>query len=138
MRISLEFRRVLFRSWISDPRYIEDFNNNLDSISSYRVNSDLGVYGRGRHWDAGLMADYYQLADYTLSELRLPYYRLPRASFNWEQSFGRWFTARVNTEAARFPHIDGQAPPGATRLHLQPSPSIDRTSVVERQRGAVL
>src|SRR3546814_7173571 len=88
-------------NWISDPRYIEDFNNNLDSISNYRVNSDLGVYGRGRHWDAGLMADYYQLADYTLSELRLPYYRLPRAYFNWEQSFGRWFTAGVNTAAAR-------------------------------------
>src|SRR3546814_11500484 len=62
-------------NWISDPRYIEDFNNNLDSISNYRVNSDLGVYGRGRHWDAGLMADSPQLADYTLSELRLPYYR---------------------------------------------------------------
>src|SRR3546814_3783274 len=124
MRISLEFRRVLFRSWISDPRYIEDFNNNLDSISSYRVNSDLGVYGRGRHWDAGLMADYYQLADYTLSELRLPYYRLPRAYFNWEQSFGRWFTAGVNTEAARFQHIDGQARPGGTRLDLQPYVSM--------------
>src|SRR3546814_136377 len=111
-------------NWISDPRYIEDFNNNLDSISSYRVNSDLGVYGRGRHWDAGLMADYYQLADYTLSELRLPYYRLPRAYFNWEQSFGRWFTAGVNTEAARFQHIDGQARPGGTRLDLKPYVSM--------------
>src|SRR3546814_5750797 len=83
-------------------------SSNLDSISNYRVNSDLGVYGRGRHWDARLMADYHQLADYTLSELRLPYYRLPRAYFNWEQSFGRWFTSGVNTEAARFQHIDGQ------------------------------
>src|SRR3546814_18732777 len=66
------------------------------------------------------MADYYQLADYTLSELRLPYYRLPRAYFNWEQSFGRWFTAGVNTEAARFQHIDGQARPGGPRLDLTP------------------
>src|SRR5690606_34027133 len=96
-------------NWISDPRYLEDFNNNIDSISSYRVNSDLGIYGRGRHWDAGLMADYYQLSDYTLSELRLPHYRLPRAYFNWEQSFGRWFTAGVNTEALRFPHLEQAA-----------------------------
>src|SRR3546814_19379273 len=70
------------------------------------------------------MADYYQLADYTLSELRLPYYRLPRAYFNWEQSFGRWFTAGVNTEAARFQHIDGQARPGGTRLDLKPHVSM--------------
>jgi len=111
-------------NWISDPRYLEDFNNNIDSISSYRVNSDLGIYGRGRHWDAGLMADYYQLSDYTLSELRLPHYRLPRAYFNWEQSFGRWFTAGVNTEAVRFQHIDQEARPGGTRLDFKPYVSM--------------
>ena len=111
-------------NWISDPRYLEDFNNNSTSLSNYRVNSDLGIYGRGRHWDAGLMADYYQLADYTLSELRLPYYRLPRAYFNWQQSFGRWFTAGVNTEAARFQHIDGEARPGGTRVDLKPYVSM--------------
>ena len=111
-------------NWNSDPRYLEDFNNNLDSISSFRISSDLGVYGRGRHWDGGLMANYYQLADYTLSELRLPYYRLPRAYFNWEQPFGRWFTAGVNTEAARFQHIDGDARPGGTRLDLKPYVSM--------------
>src|SRR5690606_742126 len=61
-----------------------------------------------------------QLSDYTLSELRLPYYRLPRAYFNWEQSFGRWFTAGVTSEAARFQHIDTDARPGGTRLDLKP------------------
>src|SRR5690606_8381778 len=111
-------------NWISDPRYLEDFNNNVDSLSSYRVNSDLGVYGRGRHWDAGLMADYYQLSDYTLSETRLPYYRLPRAYLNWEQPFGRWFTAGVHTEAARFQHIDSDARPGGTRLDIKPYVSM--------------
>lgn len=111
-------------NWISDPRYLEDFNNNSGSLSDFRVNSDLGVYGRGRHWDAGLMADYYQLSDYTLSELRLPYYRLPRAYFNWEQPFGRWFTAGVNAEAARFQHIDSEARPGGTRLDIKPYVSM--------------
>src|SRR5690606_35003986 len=111
-------------NWISDPRYLEDFNNNLDSISNYRVNSDLGVYGRGRHWDAGLMADYYQLADYTLSELRLPYHRMPRAYFNWEQPVGRWFAAGVHTEAARFQHAQSDARPGGTRLDLKPYVSM--------------
>src|SRR3546814_20696950 len=66
------------------------------------------------------MADYYQLAHYTLSELRLPYYRLPRAYFDREQSFDRWFTAGVNTEAARFQHLHGPARPRRTPLDLNP------------------
>lgn len=111
-------------NWISDARYLEDFNNNLSSISNYRVNSDVGVYGRGRHWNAGLMSDYYQLADYTLSETSLPYYRLPRAYYNWEQSFGRWFTAGVNAEAARFQHVESDARPGGSRIDLKPYVSM--------------
>ena len=111
-------------NWISDPRYLEDFNNNLSTISSYQVNSDIGLYGRGRYWDAGLMADYYQLADYTLREAALPYYRLPRAYFNWEQPFARWFTAGINAEAARFQHVDGDAKPGGSRLDLKPYVSM--------------
>lgn len=111
-------------NWISDPRYLEDFNNSLDTVSNYRVNSDIGVYGRGRWWDAGVMADYYQLADYTLSELRLPYYRLPRAYFNWEQPLGDWFMVGINAEATRFAHIDTTARPGGSRLDLKPRISM--------------
>ncbi len=111
-------------NWISDPRYYEDLNNNINSLSNYRVNSDIGVYGRGRWWDAGLMADYYQLADYTLRETSLPYYRLPRAYFNWEQPLARWFTTGVNAEAARFQHVDADAMPGGSRLDLKPYVSM--------------
>jgi LPS-assembly protein len=114
-------------NWISDPRYYEDLNNNINSLSNYRINSDVGIYGRGRWWDAGLMADYYQLADYTLRETSLPYYRLPRAYFNWEQPFARWLTAGVNAEAARFQHIDTDARPGGSRLDLKPYLSMPLT-----------
>ena len=111
-------------NWISDPRYLEDFNNNLSTISSYRLYSYMGLYGRGRYWDAGLMADYYQLADYTLQETSLPYYRLPRAYFNWEQPLTRWFTAGINAEAARFQQVDDSARPGGSRLDLKPYVSM--------------
>ncbi len=111
-------------NWISDPRYVEDFNNNLSTISSYQIDSDLGAYGRGRYWDAGVMADYHQLSDYTLRESNLPYYRLPRAYLNWEQPLGRWFTAGINAEASRFEHTDSAARPGGSRLDLKPYVSM--------------
>jgi LPS-assembly protein len=93
-------------NWISDPRYLEDFSNRLNGAAAYAVTSDIGVYGRGRYWSGGLMADHYQLADYTLREFQLPYDRLPRAFARWEQPFGRWITAGVDAEAVRFQHID--------------------------------
>lgn len=111
-------------NWISDARYLEDFNQNLNTISNYSISSNLGLYGRGRDWDAGVLADYYQLADYTLSESILPYYRLPSAYLNWEHPFSRWFTAGVRAEATRFDHIDGNARPGGSRLDLKPYVSM--------------
>lgn len=93
-------------NWISDPRYVEDFSSNLDGVSTYAVTSDIGVYGRGRYWGAGLMADHVQLSDYTLREFTQRYDRLPRAFANWEQPFGRWLSAGVEAEAVRFAHID--------------------------------
>ncbi len=122
-------------NWISDPRYLEDFSSRLDSVTAFSVSSDLGVYGRGRYWSAGVMADHHQLADYTLREFNLPYDRLPRAFARWQQPFGRWFAAGVDAEAVRFEHTDDDflAPaladgttlryerkPGGTRVDIKP------------------
>jgi LPS-assembly protein len=101
--------RNLSRNWqtranimhISDPRYFEDFNNSIQGIAVYNAHSDVGIYGRGRNWSVGLMADRYQLADYTLSESSLPFDRLPRAfaSYQWRDSI---FDIGVDAEAVRF------------------------------------
>lgn len=126
-------------NWISDPRFVEDFSSTLDGVSAYSITSDLGLYGRGRYWDAGLMADHVQLADYTLSEFNMRYDRLPRMFVNWEQAFGRWFLAGVNAEAVRFQHIDDstreldladgsaleiERRPGGSRIDLKPYVSL--------------
>lgn len=108
-------------NWISDTRYLEDFSNNLYGLTPFAVNSDIGLYGRGRYWDAGLTADYYQLADYTLTESILPHNRLPRAYLRWEQPFGRWLTAGINAEAVRFDH---PTKPGGSRIDLKPFVSM--------------
>lgn len=120
--------------WVSDKYYLQDFSNSLYGVSTYQIRSDIGLYGRGRYWEAGVMADHYQLADYTLTERSLPYDRLPRAYFRWTQPFGKWFEAGVETEAVRFRHEDDKiydgtdnefsqtrfAIPGASRLDVKP------------------
>jgi LPS-assembly protein len=87
---------------ISDPRYFEDFNSSINGISVYAAYSEAGLYGRGRHWSAGLMADRWQLADYTLSESSLAYDRLPRVFASWEKRLTPWFAAGIDTEAVHF------------------------------------
>jgi LPS-assembly protein len=112
-------------TWMSDPRYLEDASNNVDGISSISGVSQLGVFGQGRsgpqgYWNAGVLADYQMLTDYTLPESILPYNRLPHAYFSWERPYGRWFTAGVNATATRFSHVDDVARPGGSRVDLKP------------------
>lgn len=108
-------------NWISDPRYLEDFSNTLDGISSYWMNSSAGVFGRGRTWSAGIGGSHWQLADYTLSEGLLPYDQLPRAYARWDQPFGRWFMAGIDSEAVRFAH---KVNDGGSRVDVKPYISI--------------
>ena len=113
--------------WLSDPRWIEDASSSVEGASVSSLRSTVGLHGRGRYWNALIEGDYRHLADYTIAESRLPYNRLPRAYFGWEQPFGRWLVAGLDTEAARFTHIanetlaDGsQTRPGGSRLLAKP------------------
>jgi LPS-assembly protein len=111
-------------NWISDARYLEDFSNRLDGATPSAIRSDLGIYGRGRDWNAGLMSDHLQLTDYTIREFQLPYDRLPRAYANWERALFPWLTASISSEAVRFQHIDSERRPGGSRLDIKPSISL--------------
>jgi LPS-assembly protein len=103
--------------WVSDLYYLQDFSNSLYGISAYSIRSDVGLYGRGQHWEAGLMADHYQLADYTLTDANLPFDRLPRVYGRWAQPFATWLEAGADGEAVRFQHdVKG----GGSRIDLKP------------------
>lgn len=93
-------------AWVSDERYVEDFSNRLNGITASNMQSTAGLYGTGRSWTAGIMADEWQLTDYTLTEESLPYSRQPRLFATWDESFGHWFEAGVYAEAVRFTHDD--------------------------------
>ena len=104
-------------NWISDPRYFEDFSSSIDGLSPTTARSSLGVYGRGTGWDAGVSLNHSELADYTLSESRLPYDRLPRAYLNWNHSLSGPFEVGISAEAVRFQH---EVRDGGSRLDLKP------------------
>jgi len=88
----------------------------------------VGLTGRGHGWAAGLSADHWQLADYTLPESSLPYDRIPRAFGSWEHDFARWFTVGVEGEAVRFskdevifdPTLQRRVASGGSRLDIKP------------------
>lgn len=103
--------------WVSDTHYFEDFSSSLYGISNYSIRSDAGLYGRGRWWEASLMADHYQLADYTLTDANLPYDRLPRAYFRWSRPYNTWLETGVDSELVRFDHTEFA---GGSRFDLKP------------------
>jgi len=107
--------------WISDERYLEDSGNSLYGVSAAQLQSTVGVFGQGRYWSAGVMADAWKLSDYTLTENSLPYDRLPRVYLNWAQPLGRWLTAGLHAEAVRFDH---STLAGGSRIDLKPSASM--------------
>lgn len=123
--------------WISDPRFFEDFNNSSGGVATYAIQSEFGVFGRGRFWEAGVSADRWQRADYTITNASLPYDRLPRLFFNWEQPFGTLLRAGVESELVRFTHRDYRLQdasgvaygpsigiPGGSRFDIKPYVSL--------------
>lgn len=103
--------------WVSDTHYFEDFSSSLYGLSNYSIRSDAGLYGRGRYWNAGLMADHYQLADYTLDDTSLAFDRLPRAFGSWAQPLHPWLEVGMDGEGVRFDHTEFL---GGSRIDLKP------------------
>ncbi len=93
-------------AWVSDERYIEDFANRLVGVTASNLQSTIGLYGTGQDWTAGIMADRWQLTDYTLTESALAYNRQPRVYFNWDKSLLPWVETSLYAEAVRFTHDD--------------------------------
>lgn len=93
-------------AWVSDERYLEDFSNRLLGVTTSNLQSQIGIYGTGENWTGGLMADYWQLTDYTLTESSLPYARQPRLFVNWDKPLLPWLETGVYAEAVNFTHLD--------------------------------
>ncbi|MBA3929484.1 LPS-assembly protein [Pseudoxanthomonas japonensis] len=107
--------------WLSDARYQEQFGSSLYGQAYSSVTSTAGVYGAGEYWSAGVMADHWQLSDYTSRKEALPYNRVPRTYLNWNQPLSRWINVGGHAEAVRFQH-DSRA--GGSRIDIKPTVSF--------------
>lgn len=115
--VSTDWHALANIGWVSDRYYLQDFSNSLFGVASYFLRSEVGLFGRGRTWEAAVSADYHQLADFTLTEGNLPFDRLPRMVARWNQPFGRFVQAGVDAEAVRFGH---EVYDGGSRLDVKP------------------
>jgi LPS-assembly protein len=78
---------------VSDVDYFSDFGDSIANTSISLVNSNVGVYGRGKYWSASLSAEDWQIASALLE-------------------------AGLSAEAVRFTHADRDA--SGTRLDFEP------------------
>ncbi len=115
-------------AWVSDERYLEDFSNRLLGVTTSNLQSQIGIYGTGENWTGGLMADYWQLTDYTLTEASLPYARQPRLFVNWDKPLLPWLETGVYAEAVNFTHLDVHEKFGADQEY-------ERTGVSRQMDG---
>jgi LPS-assembly protein len=107
---------------VSDRDYFADFGDSLSDSSVSLLASTAGVYGRGRHWDASLSTELFQIANPQLPKGSEPYRRLPRLQGNWYKPVTRWFTAGIYGEAVQFSQqslSDGQ------RIDIRPYLNFD-------------
>jgi len=71
---------------VSDDRYFEDFGRGLYTSAISFLPSSAYVYGHGTWWNASFGGDELQITDPTLGDQFTPYRRLPRMTFNAEDT----------------------------------------------------
>jgi LPS-assembly protein len=102
---------------VSDDRYFEDFGDSLAAASTSLLESSVGVYGRGRYWNASVSAQDWEITDPFLPDDFEPFRRLPRVLYAYERPFNDWLVAGVRQETVAFDH---EARPDATRYDFYP------------------
>ncbi len=124
--LSLAHVTTLSRHWytsanlnhVSDVNYFSDFGDSIANTSISLINSNVGIYGRGKYWSASLSAEDWQIANALLRPGDQPYRRLPRLQASANRPLTHWLEVGLTSEAVRFTHADRDA--GGTRVDLQP------------------
>jgi LPS-assembly protein len=107
----------------SDQNYLHDFGDDLYSISTTTLYSSIYLNGSGNWWSASIGGDMWQNVDPSVSNFDAePYKRLPRATFNMDIPFGRWYDFGMNSEAVSFHKTDSVE---GSRLDLYPYVDAD-------------
>jgi len=86
----------------SDQNYLRDFGNDLSSMSTALLYSSVYLNGSGNWWSASVGGDMWQNVDPSQANSVEPYKRLPRATFNMDIPFARWYDIGMTSEAVKF------------------------------------
>ncbi|MGH8108806.1 MAG: LPS assembly protein LptD [Arenimonas sp.] len=105
---------------VSDRQYFSDFGQSLDSTSRSLLQSEAGIYGRGRHWSASFGFEYWQIANPLLPDGSAPFRRLPRLQASWMKPQNEWLEFGIDAEAVRYTRDDiNSSADGGSRVDLQ-------------------
>jgi len=108
---------------VSDRNYFADFGQSLNATSISFLGSDMGIYGRGRHWSASASLQYWQIAspDLSFTDDNSPFHRLPRLQASWIKPLNPWLEFGVNSELVRYERNNNLGENvGGTRVDVQP------------------
>jgi LPS-assembly protein len=101
----------------SDQNYLHDFGDDLFTISTALLYSSIYLNGSGNWWSASIGGDMWQNVDPSEPNSVEPYKRLPRAAFNMDIPFWRWYDIGMTSEAVSFHKYDSVE---GSRLDLYP------------------
>ncbi len=116
-RLSPHWSAVVDLNRVSDERYFEDFGRGLYSSAVSLLPASAYLRGEGNGWRATLGGDQYQITDPTLPASYEPYRRLPRATLELDQRWGRLLDAALDAEFVAFDRDHGLS---GRRLDLYP------------------
>jgi LPS-assembly protein len=86
----------------SDQNYLHDFGDDLYSVSTTILYSSIYLNGSGNWWSSQIGGDMWQNVDPSEPNAVEPYKRLPRATFNMDIPFARWYDVGMTSEAVSF------------------------------------
>jgi LPS-assembly protein len=110
--LSAQHFSAINRSWYlssdlnyaSDVNYFSDFGRTLEETSKPLLESEIGLFGRGKYWNIELSASNWQIVNPTQSAETEPYTRIPRIAMSGSKPFAPWFEIGLNAEAVVFRH----------------------------------
>lgn len=104
-------------NYASDVNYFSDFGKSLGEASKQLLESELGVFGRGKYWNFELSASNWQIVNPTQTPETEPYTRIPRIAMSGSKPFAPWLEIGVYAEAVAFRHEELE---DGNRLDIMP------------------
>jgi LPS-assembly protein len=89
---------------VSDVNYFSDLGTSIEETSTALLESNMGLFGRGKYWDLNLSVSKWEVANPTQPIDTKPYSRLPSLSFFAGKPITPWLDVGIYAQAVSFNH----------------------------------